>query len=399
MVTSPDGVPALAGWAFSAFFAAMPIWSYPTRVVFGAGEIKTLGAEARRAGIGHALIVTDAGVVAAGLVEPVEAALADAGVRSTRFAEVIGNPTEANVEEAAAAARSAGVDGLVGLGGGSPMDVAKLVAVRLATAAPWSELDDAIDGGVHIPERVLPIVTVPTTAGTGSEVGRSGVLTSASTGRKMVIFAPQLMPRAAILDPELTVKLPAKVTAATGFDALTHNVEAYLATGDHPMADAIAIAGVDLAAKFLGRAVADGKNLEARGALMKAAMMGAVAFQKGLGACHSLAHPLSSEHGLHHGLANALCLAAVLDFNERAVLEKVLHVGLLLGGEPKPGEAARAVKTLKSSLGLPRGLSDVGIRREHLPKLAQLALADACHRSNPRPCLERDLLAMYEASF
>jgi alcohol dehydrogenase class IV len=263
---------------------------------------------------------------------------------------------------------------------------------------PFEELDDALGGDRFIPPNVPPIITVPTTAGTGSEVGRSGVLTVKSTGRKTVIFSPFLLAKAALLDPELTRSMPAQVTAATGFDALTHCIEAYLSLGDHPMADAIALGGIDLAAKFLERAVNQGADLEARGAMMKAAMMGAVAFQKGLGACHSLAHPLSSEHGLHHGLANALCLPAVLEFNAAVVPDKVLHVGLLLGGAATPGACQDRLVHLRKAVGLPNGLADVGISESALGKLATLALMDACHQSNPRPCSEADLLALYRAS-
>jgi 4-hydroxybutyrate dehydrogenase len=260
---------------------------------------------------------------------------------------------------------------------------------------PFEELDDAIDGGVHVPHHVPPVITVPTTAGTGSEVGRSGVLTVRSTGRKTVIFSPRLLARVAILDPELTVSMPPGVTAATGFDALTHCVEAYLSLGDHPLADAIALGGIELVAHHLERAVAEPSDLDARGGMMKAAMMGAIAFQKGLGACHSLAHPLSSEHGLHHGLANALCLPAVIAFNQSAVPERVRRVGALLGD---PGDAAKAIAGLRARIGINGGLASAGIREEHLPPLAQKALVDACHRSNPRPCSETDLLGLYRAS-
>src|SRR5690606_10032793 len=192
--------------------------------------------------------------------------------------------------------------------------------------------------------------------------------------------------------------MPPSVTAATGFDALTHCIEAYLSVGDQPMADAIALGGIDLVSKHLRRAVEHGDDLEARGGMMKAAMMGAVAFQKGLGACHSLAHPLSSEHGLHHGLANALCLPAVIDFNAGAVGDKVLHVGLLLGAAAVPGACARALRELRTVLGLPEGLQALGVGSEVLDKLAGFAFQDGCHRSNPRPCSREDLLALYQAS-
>jgi len=204
--------------------------------------------------------------------------------------------------------------------------VGKLIALAVTHHRPLADYDDAVDGGRFIGPNVPPIVTIPTTAGTGSEVGRSGVVTLAATGRKTVIFSPYLLAKVALLDPELTRSMPARVTAATGFDALTHCLEAFCALGDHPMADAIAIGGLELCAAHLARAVEHGDDLAARGGMMKAAMMGAVAFQKGLGACHSLAHPLSSEKGMHHGLANALCLPAVIELNESVVATKLDRV-------------------------------------------------------------------------
>ncbi len=374
------------------------IWSFPTRIVFGVGEAERSGQEAKSVGMTRALIVTDPGVVSAGLCERVQKSLEAEGVPVRVFDGVDGNPTEQNVEHGQAAYKEHRADGVVCIGGGSPMDAGKLVALRARVERPFEELDDAIDGGRHIPADLPPIIALPTTAGTGSEVGRSGVVTLRSTGRKTVIFAPSLLPRVAILDPEMTRSMPPRTTAATGFDALTHCIEAYLSKGDHPMADAIALAGIDLVAKHLAAVMADGSDMEARGAMMKAAMMGAVAFQKGLGACHSLAHPLSSECGLHHGLANALCLPAVVDFNEQAVPMRVLHVGLLLGGEAEPGACSSALAQLRASIGLPAGLREAGVSEEQLPALADKAFEDACHRGNPRSCTRDDLLALYRAA-
>ncbi len=372
----------------------MSIWSFPTKIVFGAGEIARLGQEAKALGLERILLVADAGVEKNGLLRAPLAALSAAGVEVSVFTGVDGNPTEQNIEDGAKAYVAHRADGVVAVGGGSPMDAAKLIALRAKCSLPFEQLDDSIDGGVHIPADVPPIITVPTTAGTGSEVGRSGVLTVRSTGRKTVIFSPRLLARVAILDPELTVSMPKSVTAATGFDALTHCVEAYLSTGDHPLADAIALGGIELVAQFLERAVNDPSDLEARGGMMKAAMMGAIAFQKGLGACHSLAHPLSSEHGLHHGLANALCLPAVVAFNTPSVPERVRRVGRLLGDE----DAVKAIAGLRARVGINGGLAGSGIREAHLGVLSKKALEDACHRSNPRPTSEQDLLELYRAS-
>ncbi len=374
------------------------IWSFPTRIVFGVGAVEVLGQEVERIGCLRPLIVTDRGIVKAGLVEPVQRALEAAGLEVACFSGVDENPSEDNIAAGQSAFRSHGADSVVALGGGSPLDAGKLVALRAVSDRPFEELDDSLGGDRFVPGNVPPIVAIPTTAGTGSEVGRSGVVTVKSTGRKTVIFSPHLLARVALLDPRLTKTMPSKTTAATGFDALTHCIEAYLSLGDHPMADAIALAGIDLVAKHLRAAVVDGDDLEARGAMMKAAMMGAVAFQKGLGACHSLAHPLSSEHGLHHGLANALCLPAVVEFNAEVVPEKIAHVGLLLGADTEPGACRQALEELRANLGLPNGLSEVGIDEAALHKLSKLAARDACHQQNPRRCGEADLLTLYRNS-
>jgi alcohol dehydrogenase class IV len=374
------------------------IWSFPTRIVFGAGESARTGQEALAAGISRALIVTDSGVQAAGLADGVRKSLEGVGIATAVYTGIQSNPTEADIAGGATAYRELHADGVVAIGGGSPLDAAKLIALRARSEVTWEELDDARGGGRHVPKDVPPVIALPTTAGTGSEVGRAAVLTVESTNRKTVVFSPHLLPRVAILDPELTCSMPPKVTAATGFDALTHCIEAYLALGDHPMADAIALGGIDLVVSNLARAVADGHDIAARGAMMKAAMMGAVAFQKGLGACHSLAHPLSSDCGLHHGLANALCLPQVMDFNEEATLERVLHVSLLLGGSPEQGACSAAVRDLRRTVGLPEGLAAVGVRADQLDALADKAIEDACHRENPRPCTRDDLLVLYRAS-
>jgi len=373
----------------------MSIWSFPTKIVFGAGEIQRLGQEAAALGVARVLVVADAGVEKNGLLNAPLSALSKAGLVTSVFTGVDGNPTEQNIEDGAKAYAEHRAEAVVAIGGGSPMDAAKLIALRAVCSLPFEELDDSIDGGVHVPANVPPVITVPTTAGTGSEVGRSGVLTVRSTGRKTVIFSPRLLAKVAILDPELTVSMPPGVTAATGFDALTHCIEAYLSTGDHPLADAIALGGIELCALHLERAVSEPTDLAARGGMMKAAMMGAIAFQKGLGACHSLAHPLSSEHGLHHGLANALCLPGVIAFNTSAVPERVRRVGALLGNE---ADCVKAVAALRARVGINGGLAGSGIREEHLLPLAKKALEDACHRSNPRPCTEADLLELYRAS-
>lgn len=377
---------------------ASTVWSYPTRIVFGPGSAAQSGAEAKSFVSGRVLLVTDRGVIDAGIARTVQASLEEHALECRIFSELSSNPTEAEVEAGLVAYRAAGADGIVAVGGGAAMDVAKLIAVRAKVDRPFEELDDALGGDRFIPKVLPPVIAIPTTAGTGSEVGRAAVLTVSSTGSKTVIFAPSMLPRVAILDPELTVSLPSGPTAATGFDALTHCLEAYLAKGDHPMADGIALAGLEIIARDLPRVVANGRDLEARGGMLKAAMMGAAAFQKGLGACHSLSHPLSAELGVHHGLANALCLPAVVDFNERVVPERVKRVSAIFGGSTDEGGLGQALRQLRSSLGMVSGLSNVGVTRDHLSRLSALAMKDGCHHGNPRACTEPDFLALYTAS-
>ena len=382
---------------------AEAIWSYPTRILFGIGATGDLGKEARALGITRALLVSDPGVTRAGLIEPVERALASADVSAARFDAISTNPSEAEARAAAKAYAESGADGVVAIGGGAALDVAKVVRVLATESLPLEELDDAIGGDAKMKGVFPPMIAVPTTAGTGSEVGRSGVVTVAKTGRKTVIFHPKLIPNVAVLDPKMTESLPAPITAATGFDALTHCIEAYLSKGDHPMADAIALKGIGLCGKYLERAVKNPHDLDARGGMLKAAMMGAVAFQKGLGVCHSLAHPLGAEHNLHHGLANAVCLPAVLDFNRSAVQARIAEIARALGvrgtdEDTLAFECSGAVRALRHKIGLPEGLRSEGITEQHLPKLARLAFEDACHRANPRTVSEQDLEQLYRVS-
>lgn len=370
-------------------------WSFPTRILFGNGAIRELGKRALEIG-DQALIVTDAGVVKAGILDAVKRSLEEAGVGHATFDGVHPNPYEDDVAAGVARYHESGARFIIAVGGGSPLDVGKLVRLMVTHEPPLAQYDDAIGGDAKVVHPVPPMIAIPTTAGTGSEVGRSGVVTVRATGRKTVIFAPRLLANLAILDPELTVGMPPRMTAATGYDALTHCLEAWLSSGDHPMADAIALGGLELVARHLLQATRDGKDLDARGGMMKAAAMGAVAFQKGLGACHSLAHPLSSEKGLHHGLANALCLPAVVAWNHEVVPERVERAARLFGvaGPALPD----ALRKLSRDLGLPAGLRSEGVTEADLDKLADLAFQDACHNSNPRPCTRDDLRRLYQQS-
>jgi alcohol dehydrogenase class IV len=376
--------------------SGLSTWSFPTTIVFGPGAVKAVADHVKRAGAARALVVCDAGVVKVGIAERVRALLEEGGVAAKVFDGVDPNPVEKNVVDGVAAYKAHGAAAVVAVGGGSPLDAGKLIALAVTHGRPLADYDDAAGGDRFITADVPPIVTIPTTAGTGSEVGRSGVVTLAATGRKTVIFSPHLLARAALLDPELTRSMPARITAATGFDALTHCLEAYASLGDHPMADAIALGGLELCAKSLVRAVEHGDDLAARGDMMKAAMMGAVAFQKGLGACHSLAHPLSSEKGLHHGLANALCLPAVVDFNESAIHPRLERMKAIL--DPAAKSCAEAVRALRKRVGLPEGLGAEGVTAADVPKLSGKAFEDACHRCNPKPVTKDDLAGLYRAS-
>lgn len=375
---------------------SLTTWSFPTKIVFGNGALATLADHVKTAGGKRALVVVDPGVVKAGIADKVKKVLEDGGVAAAIFDRVDPNPIEQNIVDGVHAFRGHSADFVVSVGGGSPLDAGKLIALKITHERPLHEYDDAIGGDAHIGPNVPPIITVPTTAGTGSEVGRSGVVTLKATGRKTVIFSPYLMAKVALLDPELTVSMPPRVTAATGFDALTHCIEAFLAQGDHPMADGIALMGVELCAKNLYRAVEAPADLGARGAMMKAAMMGAVAFQKGLGVCHSLAHPLSSEKNLHHGLANALCLPAVCDFNNAAVPDRIERLRRTV--DMTATSLSNALRSLREKIGLPNGLAAEGVKKDDIPKLADKAMEDACWRLNPRKVVREDMVKLYELS-
>jgi 4-hydroxybutyrate dehydrogenase len=379
------------------------VWDFPTRILFAEGATADLGGEVARLGGTRALVVTDPGVLDAGLVDDVEKSLRRSKIPFEIFSGVSSNPKEADALAGASAYRDAGADVVVAVGGGSVMDVGKLVRLLAVHAGPLEPYAEHLGGAEKITEPMPPLVALPTTAGTGSEVGRSAVVTMEATGKKTVFFAPRLLADVAILDPALTVTMPPATTAATGFDALTHCVEAYCALGDHPMADAVAFEGIRIITASLPQAVEHGDDLEARGHMLKAAMMGAVAFQKGLGACHALAHPLSAEAGLHHGLANALCLPAVLDYNRGAVPDPIARIARCLGArgddtETLAFECSGSVRALRRRVGLPEGLGAAGITEDMLPKLASLAFEDAAHQLNPRACAKEDLLALYKAS-
>ncbi len=370
--------------------------SYPTKVVFGIGALKRLPAQVERLKMKKALLVTDGGVVKSGLAERAIAVLRAEGISFTVFDSVRPDPTEQDALEGVAAYRRSGCDGLIAIGGGSPLDTAKLIDLLVTHEPPLSRF---------IRDDLPPLIAIPTTAGTGSEVSRSGVATLSDTGRKTVIFSPYLLPKAAICDPELTVGLPAFLTAATGMDAFTHCLEAYLADAFHPLADALAIDGIGRVAQSLEKAVSHGTNLAARAQMMIAAMEGAMAFQKGLGACHALAHALTPISRLHHGLANAIVLPAVLEFNRGACVARLAQVAITMGDnslareEVLASNAIERIRKMESQVGIPTRLRDAGVREADLPLIARKAFQDASHLTNPRKCTEEDLLSLARSSF
>ena len=380
-------------------------FAFPTRIVFGPGALAELKSLATEWALKRPLIVTDKGVVRAGLASRVVEVLGTS-VEPVVFDGVEPNPTEDNVETGAVCYRENRCDGVIALGGGSSLDAGKVIALRATHHQPLEVYDDLKDGGRLIDANIPPVIAIPTTAGTGSEVGRSAVITLKATDRKTVLFSPHLMPKVAVCDPELTLSLPQAITAATGADALTHCIEAYLAIGYHPMCDGIALRGAALAFQFLPRAVANGTHdLEARSQMMMTATMGATAFQKGLGVTHSLAHPLSSVAGIPHGLANAILLPHALRFNAGVVPERLADLGRAIGLDNPLGDASEgatlfiaAVERLLREIGIPAALGNAGVTNAMIPTLVAKALEDGCHLSNPRLCSADDFERLYRAA-
>ena len=379
-------------------------FSYPTPTLYGVGGIQKINERLALLGVKRPLVVTDAGLLPTPAFQQLVNALG-AGDRDRGwfvFSGVNPNPIESNVEEGAAAYRANSCDGVIAFGGGSALDVGK--AIRLLIKRPQMKLgefryEDDWRG-------LAPCICVPTTAGTGSEVGRSSVITLAATGRKAVMFHPELLADYVILDAALTAGLPAKLTAATGIDALTHCIESYTCPTFHPMCDGIALEGVRLVAEALPKACANGNDLDARGKMLAAAAMGAVAFQKDLGATHSLAHPLSTICGMHHGLANALCLPAVMQFNSERVPGIYRRVGIACGLDViscPDAEADRRtiqfIRELLQKVGIELGLARYGVKSEQLDALVAQAVDDPCHKTNPVPVTAADLRALYLASW
>jgi len=369
---------------------------FPNDIRFGIGARSVLAEFARKYKVTRPLLVTDSGLLKTEAFHLVTEQMDRVWPGTyVRFTGVHPNPTDEDVENAWSAYVQGDCNGVVGLGGGSALDAAK--ALRLKVAFPNMAL-------IEIPlselPQLVPMCAIPTTAGTGSEVGRSSVITIRPTGRKTVLGAQPLMAEMAVLDPELTIGLPPDLTASTGMDAMTHAIEAFVCPIFHPMCDAIALEAVRLVRLYLPRAYSDGADLEARGMMQVAAAMGAVAFQKDLGAAHSLSHPLSSEFGIQHGLANAIALPGVVRFNGQQDSTQYERIAVALGCSKPPDNPASWVADFLSefnrSIGITQRLRDLKVPRESLPELAAKAMEDGCHLSNPRRCTQADMLRLYE---
>jgi alcohol dehydrogenase class IV len=390
-------------------------FSFPTRIQSGPGAVGLVGGALTEAGKKRPLVVTDRGLAPLAPVTVTREKLAAAGLDVAVFSGIWGNPTKSQVVAGVDAYREHRADCIVGLGGGAALDVDKAILVLVHHPGDLFDYEDEKPGSKPIDREIPYWVSVPTTAGTGSEVGRSAVVSDDETHVKKIIFSPRLLAQRVFLDPELTVLLPAGVTAATGMDALTHLVEAYLAKDFHPLCDGVALEGLKLAARHLGPAVAyarrieagegalagDAGHVEARGAMLNAAMMGAVAFQKGLGVTHSLAHALSTVCDLHHGLVNGVCIPYAMAFN--AELEpgktRLAELARTVRAEREDAQGFVAwLEALKASIGIPKSLRELGVNDEHLERLVAVAVADGCHGNNPRPVAKDDFVKLFKAA-
>ncbi len=377
-------------------------FSFPTTILHGEGALAELSDRLEEKKL---MLVTDPGLVKAGVVEHTLAGLKGSGVSFEIFDGVHPNPYEEDVESGAAFYNGHRCDGLLALGGGSAMDVAKVIRFFANHPPPLTQYSVLKNGGAKISDTLPPMYAVPTTAGTGSEVGRGAVITMRDTGRKTLFVAPPLMPTIAVLEPVLTSSLPPHLTAATGIDAFTHCLESYFAPVYHPMADGVALEGIRLCLANLQIVVADGKNLDARAQMQMAASMGAVAFQKDLGMVHSLAHPLSARHGTHHGFANALMLPDSMAFIEAADLtanqqQRIQTIRTLFGGAGRSGDSlADETRMWFKELGIKFGLKNHNIPADDLGNLADEAFLDTCHATNLIPVTRDDLAAVYKRAY
>ncbi|QDZ13028.1 iron-containing alcohol dehydrogenase [Devosia ginsengisoli] len=359
-------------------------WNYPTAVKFGPGRIAELPEALKSSGITKPLLVTDAGLASLPVTQNTVQILRDAGIPVGLFADVKPNPISANVEAGIKVLREGGHDGVIAFGGGSGLDVGKVIAFMAGQTRPMWDFEDIGDWWTRAdPKGIFPIVAVPTTAGTGSEVGRAGVITDETTHTKKVIFHPLMMPKVVIADPELTVGMPKFITVGTGMDALAHCLEAYCAPGYHPMADGIAVEGIRLVFENLPKVHADPNDVEARGHMMSAAAMGATAFQKGLGAIHALSHPVGALYDTHHGMTNAVFMPYVLAVNKAAIEARIARLAAYLGLAPSFEAFQHAVIGLRMRLDVPHTLADFKVDASQRDLIGDMAIVDPTAGGNP----------------
>jgi alcohol dehydrogenase class IV len=377
-------------------------WNYPTTMWGGENRIKDLGLACKNLKIKKPLLVTDKGLSKAKITLDTIKLLESKKITVKIFSEVMGNPTGKNVNDGVQYFKRNKCDGVIAFGGGSGLDVGKAIAFMSAQTLPIWDFEDIGDNWTKANEKnIAPIIAIPTTAGTGSETGRASVILNEETGIKKIIFHPKFLPSIVILDPILTVKLPPKITATTGMDALAHNLEAYFAPGYHPMADGISLEGIRLINQWLIKAFKDGSNIEARMNMLAAASMGSTAFQKGLGAIHSLSHPVNALNNVHHGLSNAIFMPYVLTFNKSAIEKKVIEICNYLKLEQRSFNGFITwIINLRKELGIPHSLSEI-IKEEDfdLDRLSDMALADPSTGSNPKKLTVNDMKKMYQHSF
>ena len=372
-------------------------WNYPTSVRFGPGRIAELPAVCKELGMKRPLLVTDPGLRKLPMIESALASLRNAGLGDAVFSGVRANPVGKNVDDGVAFYKAGKCDGVIAFGGGSALDVGKTIALMVGQKRPLWDFEDREDWYTRVdPAGIAQTIAVPTTAGTGSEVGRASVILDEETHVKKIIFHPRMLPAVVISDPELSVGLPARVTAATGMDALAHCLEAYCAPGFHPMADGIALEGMRLVKEWLPIAVKDGGNVVARAHMLAAASMGATAFQKGLGAIHSLSHPVGAIYDAHHGETNGVVMPYVLVFNRPAIEDKLTRLARYLG-LPNPGFQAVLdwVIALRKDIGIPNTLTDLGVKESDLDMLTPMAVDDPSTGGNPRTAGNADMRRMY----
>lgn len=374
-------------------------WNYPTAIRFGAGRLKELPEACKAAGIAKPLLVTDPGLAKLPMIAEAMALCRKAGLGIEKFDGVKSNPVAKNVEDGLLLLRAGKHDGVIAFGGGSALDTGKVIAFMAGQSRPMWDFEDIGDWWTRAdPDGILPVVAVPTTAGTGSEVGRAGVITDETTHTKKVIFHPLMMPKVTICDPELTVGIPPVITAGTGMDALAHCLEAYCGLAYHPLADGIAVEGMRLVKENLARAYRNAGDLEARAHMMSAAAMGATAFQKALGAIHALSHPVGALYDTHHGRTNAVFMPYVLIFNRPAIGDRVARAAAYLGLTPSFDAFLAWVLELRAEIGIPHTLAELGVDDARLDLMSRMAPKDPTAGGNPVPLDETACRRLYESA-